>query len=272
MQRGVRVVDQNRILTAARFLWEEHQARKPFGPVPEPYTPKNIDEAYAVQEEFQRLLVERHGPIAGYKIALTTPVMRQMVKVNEPVIGAIFARTIHHSDVVIRTADHVRLGVECEIAVQLGADLPAAEAPYTRNKVDNAVGVVMAAFELVDDRKADYAKLAAQVFSSIADNSWNAGIVLGPEIKDWQSLDLAGAHGQMFINDALVGEGWGRDVMGHPLEALAWLANLFAKRGKNLSKGMIVLTGSVVATKFVNPGDTVRFSSKGLGEVRIQIA
>lgn len=266
------MADPIRILTAVRLLWAEHQARKPFEPIPEPYTPGNMDEAYAVQEEFQKLLAERHGPIAGYKIALTTPVMRQMVKVNEPVIGGIFARTVHHSGAVIRAADHTRLGVESEIAVRLEADLPAAKAPYTRDTVADAVGVVMAAFELIDDRKADYSKLAAHLFSSIADNSWNAGIVLGPEITDWRSLDLAAAHGRMFINDALVGEGWGRDVMGHPLEPLAWLANLFARRGKSLSKGMTIMTGSVVATKFVNPGDTVRFSSEKLGEVRIQIA
>jgi 2-keto-4-pentenoate hydratase len=266
------MVDQTRILTAVRFLGGEHQARKPFEPIPEPYTPRNIDEAYAMQEEFQRLLGERHGPIAGYKIALTTPVMRQMVKVNEPVIGGIFARTVHHSGAVIRAADHVRLGVESEIAVRLDADLPAGKAPYTRDKVADAVGVAMAAFELIDDRKADYSQLAANVFSSIADNSWNAGIVLGPEIKDWPSLNLSGIHGQMFINDALAGEGWGRDVLGHPLEALAWLANLFAKRGRNLARGLIISTGSVVTTKFVNPGDTVRFSAQGLGEVRIRVA
>jgi 2-keto-4-pentenoate hydratase len=76
----------------------------------------------------------------------------------------------------------------------------------------------------------------------------------------------------MFINDKVVGEGRGGDVMGHPLEALAWLANLFAKRGKGLSKGLTVLTGSVVATKFVNPGDTVRLSVEGLGEASLRVA
>jgi 2-keto-4-pentenoate hydratase len=257
---------------AARYLWEEHQARKPFGPIPEPYTPKSIEEAYAVQEEFQKLLGDTYGPIAGYKIALTTPVMRQMVGVHEPVIGGIFARTVHRSPAFVRAADYLRLGVECEIAVRLDADLPAAGAPYNRGNVADAVGLVMGAFELVDDRKADYARLATQVLSSIADNSWNAGIILGPGVADWHSLDLAGARGRMFINDKVVGEGRGGDVMGHPLEALAWLANLFAKRGRGLSKGLTVLTGSVVATKFVNPGDTARLSVEGLGEASLRVA
>jgi 2-oxo-3-hexenedioate decarboxylase/2-keto-4-pentenoate hydratase len=265
------MTDNRQFQGAARYLWEEHQARRPFGPVPKPYTPGSLDEAYAVQGEFQKLLAEIHGPIAGYKVALTTPVMRQMVGVHEPVIGGIFSRTIRHSPAAVRAADYVRLGVECEIAVQLNADLPAVGAPYNRGSIASAIGLVRAAFELVDDRRADYGRLAADVFSSIADNSWNVGVVLGPEVADWRSLDLAGVWGRMFINGALVGEGRGGDVMGHPLEPLAWLANHFARKGNGLSKGLIVMTGSVVTTKFVNPGDTVRMSMEGLGEASLRV-
>jgi 2-keto-4-pentenoate hydratase/2-oxohepta-3-ene-1,7-dioic acid hydratase in catechol pathway len=35
---------------------------------------------------------------------------------------------------------------------------------------------------------------------------------------------------------------------------------------------MVVMTGSIVATKFVHPGDTVRFSIDGIGDVRLNIA
>ena len=257
---------------AAQFLWAEHQARNSFCPIPEPYTPQNLDEAYAVQEEFQKLLVKLDGSIAGYKIALTTPVMQQMVGFNEPVAGAVLAKTIHHTPASVRLADYVHLGVECEIAVQLGADLPAAGAPYNRDSVADAVGTVMAAFELVDDRHADYTQLAPQVLSLLADNAWNAGIVLGQPVIDWRVLDLAAAQGTMRINGEIVGQGYGRDVLGHPLEALTWLVNAFAKRGKSLTQGTTVMTGSVVATKFVNSGDMVQFSVDGLGEVSLSVA
>lgn len=256
---------------AAQFLWAEHQARNSFSPIPEPYTPHNLDEAYAVQEEFQQLLVEAAGSIAGYKIALTTPVMQQMVGFNEPVAGAILAKTIHHSPTSVRLVDYVHLGVECEIAVQLRADLPAVGAPYSRDSVADAVGAVMAAFELVDDRHADYTQLAPQVLTLLADNAWNAGIVLGQPVAAWRALDLAAAQGTMRINGEVVGQGYGRDVLGHPLEALTWLVNAFAKRGKSLPQGTTVMTGSVVATKFVNAGDTVQFSVDGLGEISLSV-
>jgi 2-oxo-3-hexenedioate decarboxylase/2-keto-4-pentenoate hydratase len=137
--------------------------------------------------------------------------------------------------------------------------------------VADAVAAVMPAFELVDDRQADYRQLATQVLTLIADNAWNAGIVAGSPLRDWQRIDLAAARGVMAINGAAVGEGHGRDVMGHPFEALAWLVNMLAQRGKSLTPGMIVMTGSVVATRFVDAGDAVTFTVEGLGEVRLSV-
>ena len=264
--------DEGRIQQAARFLLAEHRARRPFGPMPEAYSPRTVDEAYAVQEMFHALMAEMYGPVAGYKIALTTPVMQQMVGFHAPVAGAILARTIHQSPVTLRRIDYARLGIECEIAVQFGADLPATAAPYSRDQVADALAAVMAAFELVDDREADYSTLATHVLTLIADNAWNAGIVLGPPVRDWRAVDLAAARGVLVINNAVVGEGRGRDVMGHPLEALVWLVNMLATRGKSLAQGMIVMTGSIITTKFVSPGDAASLSVEGLGEVRLSVA
>jgi 2-keto-4-pentenoate hydratase len=263
--------DGDRIQQAARFLWEEHRAQKAFEPIPAILSPHTVDEAYAMQERLHALMTEVHGSVAGYKIALTTPVMQQMVGFHTPIAGAIMGEAIHSSPVTLRRADYVRLGVECEIAVQLGRDLPAAQAPYRRDQVAEAVAAVMPAFELVDDRQADYTQLAAHVLTLIADNAWNAGIVLGSPLRDWRTIDLAAARGVMRINGTVVGEGYGRDVMGHPFEALLWLVNMLAQRGKSLAQGMTVMTGSIVATKFVNFGDTVGLSVDGLGEVRLSV-
>jgi len=264
--------DEHRIAQAAQFLLEEHRTHRPFGPIPAACAVRTLDEAYAVQEAFHALMAATHGPVAGYKIALTTSVMQQMVGFHEPVSGAILAKTIQQSPCTIRSTAYGRLGVECEIAVRLQADLPVTPVPYNRDHMTAAIGAVMVAFELIDDRNADYTQFAPQILSIIADNAWNGGIVLGPPATDWRTMDLAVAHGTMVINDVVVGEGYGRDVMGHPLDALVWLANELAKRGKSLSRGMVVMTGSIVATKFVHPGDTVRFSIDGIGEVRLSVA
>ena len=262
--------DEDRIQQATRFLLEEHRARRPFAPIPTACAPRTVEEAYAMQDTFTTLLAATQGPVAGYKIALTTPVMQQMVGFREPIAGSI-PQTIRHSPCTIRSAEYMHLGVECEIAVQLGRTLPATSAPWSRARVAEAIGTVMAAFELVDDRNANYAHLAVQILSVIADNAWNAGIVLGPPVTDWRSLDLAAVRGTMRINGHVVGEGQGRDVMGHPLEALTWLANMLATRGQGLAQGMVIITGSIVTTKFIHPGDTVQAVVEGLGEVHLNV-
>jgi 2-oxo-3-hexenedioate decarboxylase/2-keto-4-pentenoate hydratase len=123
----------------------------------------------------------------------------------------------------------------------------------------------MAGMEIVDDRYVDYKSLDTPTL--IADDFFDAGCVLGAEVGDWRRLDLAAAAGRTRINGVEVGSGRGADVMGHPFAALAWLANNLAQRGQAIRAGQFVFTGSVVETKWVNPGDRVEMEIEGLGSV-----
>ena len=261
------LTNESRVQQAARFLFDGHADQLPYQPIPESFAPRSIIEAYDMQEAYHDLIIPARGPLTGYKIALTSSVMQQMVGFNAPCSGGIFSNNIHQSPATVKASDYGRLGAECEIAVLLGGDLPAASAPYDRSSVAEAVEALMPAFELVDDRNADYSDLF--FLSVVADNTWNAGLVLGPRVTDWRELDLSVARGGMEINGKPAGEGKGGDVLGHPFEALAWLANTLAERGKSLSAGMIVMTGSIVTTKFLNAGDTATVSIEGLGEARL---
>ena len=91
-----------------------------------------------------------------------------------------FESGVHHSPAVGGgQSDFVRLGAECEVAVRLRSGLPASGVPYSREQAaEAAVGALMPAFELVDDRGADYSDL--YFLGVAADNAWNAGVVLGP--------------------------------------------------------------------------------------------
>src|SRR5439155_1102120 len=78
------------------------------------------------------------------------------------------------------------------------------------------------AFELVEDGDADYKPLDA--FTLIAQNTWNGGVVLGPAVAQWRRVDLEHAVTRCWVNDQPAGQGKTGDAMGHPLEAVAWLA------------------------------------------------
>ena len=96
--------------------------------------------------------------------------------------------------------------------------------------------------------------------------------MLGAPSADWRSVDLERAVTRCWVNDEPSGQGKTGDAMGHPFEAVAWLANLLNRRGRTLERGMIVMTGSSITTRFPSPGDRVRFVVEGLGEARLEAA
>lgn len=258
--------DSGRITRAAHYYYELHHGKRILPPTPAEIAEASIDEAYAMQEELQRLLVPERGPIAGYKIALTTPVMQQLMGIDHSIAGAIFEKRVYQSPATLRHGEYTRIAVECEIAMRLGEDLPARGTPYTKDDVTAAVSACVPSIELIEDHACDQYRLVGGR-GLIANNAWNAGCVLGPALADWRRLDLAAVTGVMAINGAEIARGRGGDVMaGHPLHALAWVANTVAARGRPLRRGMIVQTGSVVATQWPKPGDTVTVSFLGLGE------
>ncbi len=256
---------------AAQLLFESHERRERFTPLPADLAPHGAADAYAIQDAFVALRSDKLGAIVGYKIALTSAEMRRMVGIDQPMAGAILEATIRRTPARLRAADYVRLMVEFEVAVEMAEDLPAADAPFSHERVARSVGAVMPALEIVDDRNADLSQLAKHPLELVADNAWNEGAVLGPRIQEWQKRELSGARGVAYINREQVGAGHGRDAMGHPFAAVAWIADHLAANGRGLLRGDIVLTGSIITSKYPKPGDHIKFSVEGLGDVELQV-
>jgi 2-keto-4-pentenoate hydratase len=263
------MLDSSTVSAAAQRLLAERNNRISRSTMPEAAA-GTIDDAYRIQEALYDLLIQQgHGDIAGYKIALTSKAMQQMCGVDHPLAGAILSSLLYRSPARLPIAQFIRLGVEFEVAVKLGADLPAAAGPHTRESVARAVAACMPAFELVEDRNADYKNLEA--FSLIADNCWNGGNVLGTPVSDWQRLDLETTPTRLWINGEPAGEGKTGDAMGHPFAVVAWVANLLNQQGKALQRDMIVMTGSSITTRFPNAGDTLKFAIDGMGEIELTL-
>jgi 2-oxo-3-hexenedioate decarboxylase/2-keto-4-pentenoate hydratase len=254
------------VVQAAELLAAARVAREPFDRFPPGLVPRTVVDGYRIQGELHRLLAPRLGARGGWKIGCTTPVMQAYLGIDTPSSGVIWASTIHHGDATIAIGPH-RLGVECELAVRLGADLDAPPAALTRERVATGVVGVMAAIEIVEDRFVDYRSLDAGTM--IADDFFGAGCVLGPETTDWRAIDLGAVSATMEIDGELVGSGAGRDILGDPLAALAWLAASQASLGEPLRAGEVVLLGSLVQTRWVERGSRVVVRNDPLGEVRV---
>jgi 2-keto-4-pentenoate hydratase len=249
----------------ARSLFAQHAAGARFEAAP-PAAATTLPLAYDVQRRYVALLQAQNGAVVGHKIGLTSPRMQTMCGIAEPISGCVLARRVHDSGATVRRADCVRLGLEYEIAMRIGraADGPQ---PYSAHSIRAHVDGVCAAIELVDDRHADYARL--DVRGLVADNSWNAGIVLSRFVGDWP--DLRAVEGVVRVDGHEVDRGWGRDVLGDPFEATAWLANQQLARGEPLRAGHVVMTGSLVPTRFPQADGVHDFELAGIGSVRVRV-
>lgn len=249
----------------ARRMWDARVARQPYANLPDSGAKLSIEEAYAAQEAYWRLAEPVYGPIAGVKVATTTKVMQQLMGITHPCGGAIFAKTIHPSPARISKDMFVNMRVESEIALKLGTDMPSGRAPWTAETAAECVAGAMPAFELIEDRNAVYTETRAT--SMIVDNCWNGGVVLGP-MKEVAPGKVIGVKGRQTLNGIPAGEGSAEN----PYATLAWLANLMAARHLDLKRGMVVITGSVIATFSIAPGDRAVFTVDGLGEVVMDVA
>lgn len=261
--------DTTRIARVADALAEQHAHRRRYEPLAGDLALPDLDSAYAVQ---RRLIAGweagAKGPIAGYKIALTSKAVQELCGVNQSLVGAIFASTVHPSPATVRMSDFVRVGLEFELCLKIGLDLSDNSIQYTAESVRDAVEAAVPAFELIEDRDADYSRLDG--ISMAADNAWSGGIVLGEATGDWRALDLATTPVRLDYNgeseEAVTGA-----AMGNPLNALAWVANLLVEQGRPLRAGHWVMTGSTVKTRYPKPGDKAVYTVEGLGSVTLDV-
>jgi 2-keto-4-pentenoate hydratase len=252
-----------RAAEAARFIDDAHRNRARYQNLPDGIAPTTVAEAYAAQAELCEMWTLRLGPVAGLKIATTTKVMQALMGIDHPCMGTIFASRVLTSPATIAKADYINVRIECELAVRLCRDLPKAAVPYTRESARAAVSHIMNAFELIEDRFADYK--SSKALSLIADNAWNGGIVIGAAKVLPPGLELDGIAGVLESNGKEAGRGKTDDPMG----ALAWLANNAVEYGRPLAAGMVVITGSVIQTVDIAAGERLDFALEGVGETSL---
>lgn len=253
---------------ASAWLFEQHETRQRFAGVkPWPAAPDEAF-AYAVQEGLlARRRTKSGDSVGGYKIGLTTPRMQTLCRGDRPISGVMFQQGMRQAPARVALGDFVHLGIESELAVRITRPLPDNAAPITRADVAASVGEMAAAFELIEDRHANYSTL--DWLWMAAENSWHAGLVLGPAVPVENVADLPGV---LAIDGVEVDRGSTRDVLGHPFDAVAWLANHSRARGMRIEPGHWISTGSIATIRFAEAGRSYRFTIEGLPPVDLTVA
>jgi 2-oxo-3-hexenedioate decarboxylase/2-keto-4-pentenoate hydratase len=229
------------------------------------------DDAYKVQFAVHaRLTGTGADRIAGWKVASTLPAQYLPIGLSGPAFAGIYQSGIKTSGMAFPKGTFLKYGIECEVVARIGREVPTRATPYDADSIKPFVGTMHCGMEVVDNRFADLAKADGKC--RIADEFLQGACIVGPEIANWASLDLAKLDGRSSHNGRELAAGPGANVMGGPLISLAWLANQLLKRGKTLRAGDLVLTGSTHPPQILaGPGEAVSVFV-GVGETRVTFA
>ena len=234
--------------------------REPVEPLTERHPELTVVDAYAIQG-----LNAEGRAIKGHKIGLTSRVMQEMLGVDQPDYGRIFADELLESGAEVDRAELVAPKVEPEIAFVLGDDLVGPD--VTAAQVLDATDHVLPALEIIDSRIVDW---RIKLVDTVADNASCGRVVLGGRRTAVTStLDLAGTEVDLRLNGETMQSGEGSAVLGHPAEAVAWLANGVGEFGVTLAAGDVIMPGSLTAAVPLAAGDRAVADFGPLGRVEV---
>jgi 2-keto-4-pentenoate hydratase len=250
---------------AASAIWQAWQTHTLIDGLPEACRLATLADGYAAQQALAALSGAR--PI-GWKIAATSLAGQKHIGVDGPLAGRLLESKLHQSGATL-DAGHLHMAVaEAEFAFRMGADLPGKGTDYAVEEVMAAVAALHVAIEIPDSRYRDFTIVGAAQL--IADNACTEYFVLGPEAPEsWRTTDLVTHPVQLSINDVIVAEGTGANVLGDPRLALTWLANDRVRHGGLLAAGEIITTGTCIVPAAIEPGDHLSADFGALGIVTV---
>src|SRR5690625_3198239 len=125
---------------------------------------------------------------------------------------------------------------------------------------------VFPTLEIIDSRIADW---KIKLIDTVADNGSSAKVVIGDEKKNLESIHLRTNGMILKKNEEIVATGSGAAALGHPAEAIAWLANKLSEFNITLQKGELILPGALSGALNVKAGDRVKADFGTLGAVEV---
>lgn len=252
---------------AARALQRIRRDRTLVAPLAADIAPSTEAEGAAVQAALAHLVGAT--PPAGFKIGATGSRMQAYLGISAPIAGFMRAADVHHGHAELRFADYINPGVECEVAVRLARDLP--PGPCSLEQALAAVGEFFAGIEIVENRYGDLKALGTPTL--LADQMYHCAAVIGDQHAiDWRGLEVGALRGRISLADGTADEGLTSDLLGHPLNGLAWLAgSAEAAAFGGLKAGQVVMLGSVTPPVWLTGPAAVTVSFPPLPVVTLRL-
>ncbi len=250
---------------AVQELLKAKQSGKGIAPLTESYPEITLKDAYEISK---RVLAKRLAlggdQRVGTKIGLTSEVVQKQLGVAEPDFGFLTQKMHLKSPASFETKGTLQPRAEAEVAFLLNETLDEGDIDFAR--VMNATEALIPCIEIIDSRVLDW---KIKIEDTVADNASSLAFVTGTplELNDknrnavFESLPERSM--QLLKNDQIASEGKGAACLGHPANAVIWLAKKMKEQGAPLKKGEIVLSGAFGPVIPILNGDQIEARIEG---------
>ena len=206
-----------------------------------------------------------HAPVVvGHKVGVTSLAVQQWLGFDQPDFGVLLDSMRIPAGVPCPGSTLIKPRIEAELAFVMRTALP--RQGCTPADVLRATAYVVPALEVIDSRIADW---NLTIVDTVADNASSAYFTLGLVPIDPTGLDMRLMGMTLQRQGEVVATGAGAACLGHPAEAVAWLARTLGAAGGGIEAGHIVLSGALGPVVPFLPGDVVTAILSGVGSVSL---
>ncbi|MER2370653.1 fumarylacetoacetate hydrolase family protein [Photorhabdus laumondii] len=245
--------------------WQSHQA---IDPISDEYPELTLHDAYLIQQKVIAYRLEATGErIVGKKIGITSQAVMDILDVDQPDFGILTSDMHYKNNATVPIEQLIAPKAEGEIGFILKHNL--CGPGITAGDVLRATDYVVPCIEIVDSRIRDW---KIKITDTVADNASSGLFVIGNGTRLPSEIDLAAVTITLEKNGKLVDTGIGAAALGHPANAVAWLANMLGTLNMALLRGEIILSGSLTTMVPVNTGDQLKINLLGVGSAKVSFA
>ena len=249
---------------AAEQLFNADTQRHLIPQLSQSYDGIELEDAYAIQDLWLKMRIDRGARLVGRKIGLTSRAMQMASNFNEPDYGYLTDDMLLSDGAQIEAGRFISPRLEMELGFIMGEDLQGAGC--TVADVMRATEFVTPALELIAYRT----HVPRAIVDTIADNAAAGAMITGGRLVRPFDLDIRWVGATLSRNGVIEESGVSAAVMGHPAAGIAWLVNKLSRHGVGLKAGQMVLTGSFTRPIHIVAGDVIQADYGPMGTLGVR--
>ena len=231
-------------LLAANILFRHRLNKTGLKRLPEELSPKNISDAYKIQNELKILYLTLKDNITiGKKIGCTNSYAQQQVNIFEPFYGNLFSKYCEKNGCNLKSSSFYKPFIEPEISFRLKNDIDINEAPFSIKDSNHLFDKMFPSIEIVDFRFGENIKEVG-ILNLIISNGASEFYIMSEKYFLIDEINLENQKVTVLIDDKIVEEGNTKLVLDNPLNSAIWVINKLASNGEPMLKGQFITTGT----------------------------